>query len=124
MGTAVGHQIGRHVHPAARAATEAGPAPATGIDYLALVRARHTAALAQRVNYAAMTNHDQPAATEPGPAAETGAVDAAGEADIASFANYRAQLTTTGAGADVLPGQTDLLDLLDHTHDHDLQEQK
>lgn len=126
MGTAIGHQIGRHVHPAARPATEAGPAPATGIDYLALVRARHTTALTRRVNYAAMTNHDQPAATEPGPAAETGAVDAGVEADIASFAHYRAQLTTTGActdaGADVLPGQTDLLDLLDHTHDHDLQE--
>ncbi|WP_447924734.1 DDE-type integrase/transposase/recombinase [Georgenia muralis] len=93
MGTAVVHQIGRHVHPAARPATEAGPAPATGIDYLALVRDRHTTALAQRVNYAAMSER----AAQGGP------------------------------GEDVLPGQTDLLDLLDRTtpdDDHELQEQK
>ncbi len=103
MGTAVPHHIGRHVHPAANTDTPAAPAPATGIDYLALVRARHTAALAQRVNYAAIS-------------------DPAVEADIASFAAYHDQLTHSCAGAErVLPGQTDLLDLLDLTH-HDTKE--
>nr|MDQ3384239.1 DDE-type integrase/transposase/recombinase [Actinomycetota bacterium] len=87
MGTAVPHHVGRHVHPAARAEVPT-PAPVTGIDYLTLVRNRHTTALTDRVNYAAMTDH-------------------------------------TRAG-DVLPGQSDLLDLLEHTEgdtaDHDLQE--
>ena len=87
MGTAVPQVIGRHVHPAAR--TEApGPVPATGIDYLNLVRARHTTALARRVNYAAMTEHAR-------------------------------------AGDAVLPGQVDLLELLEATTDQtpDTQEQ-
>ena len=76
LGTAIPHTIGRHVHPAAKADTEAtAPAPVTGIDYLNLVRARHATTLAStRVNYAA--------------------------------------LTTPTHG--VLPGQTDLLDLLEH----------
>lgn len=89
MGTAIPQVIGRHVHPAAKPQAPA-PATATGIDYLALVRTRHTTALAQRVNYAAMTEHGR-------------------------------------AGDDVLPGQVDLLDLLEPTLDdtpaHDLQEQ-
>lgn len=113
------HQIGRHVHPAAKTDTTA-PAPATGIDYLALVRDRHTTALAQRVNYAAMSEQADPAT-----AADNGAdeVDAALAADIASFAAYRDQLATaraSGAETDeVLPGQTDLLDLLHPTDDND-----
>ena len=49
MGTAVPHRIGRHVHPAAKPETSPGPPPVTGIDYLGLVRDRHTAALARRV---------------------------------------------------------------------------
>ncbi|WP_211374322.1 DDE-type integrase/transposase/recombinase [Cellulomonas fimi] len=128
MGTAVPHQIGRHVHPAARPATEARPAPATGIDYLALVRDRHTAALAQRVNYAAITAPDQTQAAEPEPEVGADEVDAAVAADIASFAAYRDQLPATGtSGGDVaLPGQTNLLDLLDPTNeghaDHDTEE--
>lgn len=122
MGTAVPHTIGRHVHPAAKP-DPAGPAPATGIDYLTLVRDRHTTALAQRVNYAAMTAPDQAQPAEPEPEVGADEVDAAVEADIASFAAYRDRLAHADTGGDVLPGQTDLLDLLDnHDDDHDLQE--
>lgn len=96
MGTALPQVIGAHVHPAAKPPAPA-PAPATGIDYLNLVRARHTTALAERVNYAAMT--DEP--------------------------------TSADVDVRVLPGQVDLLDLLepsdgDTTTDEktlDLQEQ-
>lgn len=54
MGAAVAHRIGVHVHPAARsAADQQTPAPApTGIDYLALVHARHTAHLAEGITFA------------------------------------------------------------------------
>ena len=54
MGAAVPHRIGVHVHPAARsAADQQTPAPvATGIDYLALVHARHTTHLADRITFA------------------------------------------------------------------------
>jgi len=108
MGAAVAHQIGRHVHPAAKTDT-AMPTPATGIDYLALVRARHTAALTQRVNYAAMTEQDHPA-TEAG-------------ADIASLAANCDQLTDSPHGEqDMLPGTTDLPGTTTDD-DHDLQEQ-
>ncbi|MDN5769209.1 MAG: DDE-type integrase/transposase/recombinase, partial [Humibacillus sp.] len=57
LGTAIAHVIGRHVHPGVKTDTKAEPSPAppTGIDYLNLVRDRHTQALAQRVNYAALT---------------------------------------------------------------------
>jgi putative transposase len=71
MGVAVPHRIGRHVHPAAKPETSPGPAPATGIDYLGLVRDRHTAALARRVDYAGLaastTDTEEP---DPGPEAE------------------------------------------------------
>jgi putative transposase len=55
MGTAIGHQVGRHVHPAAKPQTSPDATPVTGIDYLSLVRDRHTAALTERVNYAGLT---------------------------------------------------------------------
>lgn len=95
MGTAVPHHIGRHVHPAATTDTPT-PVPATGIDYLALVRDRHTTALTQRVNYAAMAGQSE----TPGPAR---AVAAAGG---------------------VLPAQTDLIELLTATGDHDTEPQE
>ncbi|MBK6885371.1 MAG: DDE-type integrase/transposase/recombinase [Tetrasphaera sp.] len=98
VGTAIAHVIGRHVHPNAKPA-EQPPAPVTGIDYLALVRDRHTQILAERVNYAALTEPQHEPATRPQPAAAAVSAEA----------------------AHVLPGQTDLLDLLDPTtHDvHD-----
>ncbi len=52
MGAAVPHRIGRHVHAKARPDDTTLPAPTpTGIDYLRLVEAQHTAELAQRVQY-------------------------------------------------------------------------
>lgn len=110
MGRAVAHQVGRHVHPAAAANHSPTPAPVTGIDYLALVRDRHTTALAQRVNYAAMS---EPADDEP----------LTDNHYIASFAAHRDRLAA-GGDIHVLPGQTDLIELLATTtdDDHDLQE--
>ena len=52
MGNAVPHRIGRHVHAKARPDDAAPPAPTpTGIDYLRLVEAQHTAELTERVQY-------------------------------------------------------------------------
>jgi putative transposase len=54
-GTAQPFQISRHSHPKARPEVPAEePAPATGIDYLGLIDARHTAELAGKVNYSAL----------------------------------------------------------------------
>jgi putative transposase len=93
LGAAIPHVIGRHVHPAAKT-TEQPSAPVTGIDYLALVRARHTTTLTSaRVDYAALT---QPTGRGQG---------------------------TSGDTPNELPGQTDLLDLLEPTH-HDLHRQE
>lgn len=100
LGTAIPHTIGRHVHPAAKT-TEQPPAPVTGIDYLALVRARHTTTLASaRVDYAALTAKQTSTPAQAGPDQRCAA-----------------------ATGHQLPGQTDLLDLLEPTH-HDLHRQE
>jgi putative transposase len=66
MGQAVPHVIGRHVHAKARPDDTTAPEPApTGIDYLHLVEAQHTAELADRVQYAQL--RDEPAPDEPVP---------------------------------------------------------
>ncbi len=104
VGTAIAHVIGRHVHPNAKP-DQQPPAPVTGIDYLALVRDRHTQTLAEPVNYAAITEPARP----PEPAAAAANVTAA-----------------SAEAAHLLPAQTDLLDLLTPTtpahlgdaHDH------
>jgi putative transposase len=58
-GTAEPFQISRHSHPKARPEVPAEPpVPTTGIDYLALVDARHTAELAGKVNYSALAGED------------------------------------------------------------------
>jgi putative transposase len=108
MGTAIPHRIGRHVHPAAKAETGPVPAPVTGIDYLGLVRDRHTTALTQRVNYAGLT---RPTAAED--------LDSGLEAELASFAALVATSTVEESHHD----QLDLLELLDPTNpDSDFQE--
>jgi putative transposase len=57
LGLAIPHRIGRHAHPKARPEhVEAAPTPASGIGYLKLVDATHEAELADRVNYAALTD--------------------------------------------------------------------
>lgn len=108
MGSAVPHLIGRHVHPAARAEAP-GPAPTTGIDYLNLVRARHTTALAERVNYAAMNTPDQPADGQPadGQPVDPGPTPSGGEPQA------QVHPPSGTEPAHVLPGQVDLLELLD-----------
>jgi putative transposase len=54
-GTALPFQITRHSHPKARPEVPAEPPrPVTGIDYLALIDATHTAELAGKVNYSAL----------------------------------------------------------------------
>jgi putative transposase len=55
VGKAAPFQIGRHVHPKARADAPP-PQPPTGIDYLRLVEARHTRALGERVQYAHLSD--------------------------------------------------------------------
>src|SRR5947207_2172191 len=52
-GTALPFQINRHSHPKARPEVPAEqPKPTTGIDYLGLIDAAHSAELANKVNYA------------------------------------------------------------------------
>jgi putative transposase len=59
-GTAQPFQVTRHAHPKARPEVPAAqPVPATGIDYLALVDARHTAELAGKVNYSALAGQEE-----------------------------------------------------------------
>jgi putative transposase len=60
-GRALPHQISRHAHPKARPETPAeSPRATTGIDYLGLIDAEHTATIAARVNYAALAGDQQP----------------------------------------------------------------
>jgi putative transposase len=54
-GLAVAFRIGRHSHPKARPEHVAIDPPPTGIDYLNLIDAVHTANLGDRVNYAALS---------------------------------------------------------------------
>jgi len=109
MGTAVPHQIGRHVHPDARPDLPPPPATATGIDYLALIAQQHRAGLAVRINYT-----DLPTAGPVDHSADHQDVEI--EAELASFAALLKQ-----SPVDALPGQLDLSDLIDHDTDHDSQ---
>ncbi len=101
LGPALPHVIGRHVHPNAKPA-EQPPAPVTGIDYLALVRDRHTQILTDRVNYAALT--EPTLQTEPDAAA--------------------ANAAATSTDTHVLPGQTDLLDPTPTAATHDAHDDR
>jgi putative transposase len=70
MGLAIPHRISRHAHPKARPEPETPPpAPATGIDYLAMLDAAHTELTAQRINYLAIADSSQAddQATSPDP---------------------------------------------------------
>jgi putative transposase len=109
MGLAVPHRIGRHVHPDAHPDTAAAPAPATGIDYLALVAAQHRTQLAQRISYTDLSANpsDQAHPVDP-----VDPVDLALEAELASFA-AAGQARVDGE----LPGQLALTDLTDLTDD-------
>jgi putative transposase len=67
MGKGLPHKITRHAHPKTRPESSPPPPPATGIDYLGLVAARHEAELARAINYSQLALPDellpQPAAT-------------------------------------------------------------
>ena len=126
MGAAVAHRIGRHVHPDAKPDTNPAPTPATGIDYLGLVRERHTAALAQRVDYASlvdrMVEQVRRPETQPQPQLEA-QLEAQLETELASFAS----LSANTGNSDVHPDQLDLLTPIDNLahlddFDHDPQE--
>jgi len=117
MGVALGHQIGRHVHPGAKPEPSPDPAPPTGIDYLALVRDRHTNTLnGPGLNYAELTQPTKTVGTIDTPDTTTGGsggLDVGLEAELASFA---ALLGPTPhpivVGQEVIPGQLDLLQSL------------
>jgi putative transposase len=66
MGIAVPHRIGRHVHHKARADETAPPPTPTGIDYLRLVEAQHTAELADRLHYSRLPEQQRPDGQLPG----------------------------------------------------------
>jgi putative transposase len=59
MGQAIPHRIGRHVHRKARPDAAPPAVTPTGIDYLRLVEAQHTAELAERLCYAELTDDTQ-----------------------------------------------------------------
>ena len=64
-GHAVPHVIGRHSHPKARPEQPVRPAPATGIDYMALIDATHDARLAgAAISFAGLS--DPPGRAGPG----------------------------------------------------------
>ncbi|HYO86589.1 MAG TPA: DDE-type integrase/transposase/recombinase [Dermatophilaceae bacterium] len=107
MGLAVPHRIGRHVHPDARPDLPPPTAPATGIDYLDLVAARHRAQLAGRINYTDLPGGPQRLAGD-----THDSQDEVLEAEAASFAALGTRLATGE-----LPGQLDLTDLTDDLSD-------
>jgi putative transposase len=108
MGMAVPHRISRHVHPDAHPETTPAPAPATGIDYLALVATRHDQVLATQINYNDLpTSH--PDQDLDGPDQD----DAALESELAGFAALRHDLA-----AGQLPGQLTLTgEFTDHSNE-------
>jgi len=128
MGAAVGHHIGRHVHPGAKPETSPDPAPPTGIDYLALVRDRHTATLCEPPpKYAELTQ----SSTKTVGAVDivdtttsaSGGLDVGLEAELASFATLLASSPhPTVVGQEVIPGQLDLLQLLHPNDSNDSKE--
>jgi len=128
MGAAVGHQIGRHVHPGAKPETSPDPAPPTGIDYLALVRDRHTATLREPPpKYAELTQSSTKTVGTVDIAGLTtspsGGLDVGLEAELASFATLLAPSPhPTVVGQDVIRGQLDILQLLDPTTSNDSKE--
>jgi putative transposase len=128
MGAAIGHQIGRHVHPGAKPETSPDPAPHTGIDYLALVRDRHTAGMkvTPPVNYADLIGPTQKTAKTVGTVditgteASGGGLDVGSEAELASLATLLPASRQTPDSVDVIPGQLDLLQQL-HPDDDSLE---
>jgi putative transposase len=57
-GLAKPQRIGRHSHPKAKPEQPGTPPPATGIDYLGLIRAEHEQAARDRIRYDALGGQD------------------------------------------------------------------
>src|ERR1019366_9426568 len=107
--------------------TSPHPAPPTGIDYLALVRDRHTTAL--RVPPVRYSDAGQRATKTVDTVDITDAttsgscdLDMALEAELASFATLLPASPRPTAEQIVIPGQLDLLQLLDPTASNDPKE--
>jgi putative transposase len=64
-GLAKPQRIGRHSHPKAKPEQPGTPPPATGIDYLGLIRAEHEQAARDRIRYDALGGQD-PQPGQPG----------------------------------------------------------
>ena len=130
MGAAIGHQIGRHVHPGVKPETSPDPAPHTGIDYLALVHDRHTAALrVAPVNYSRLPQHAQDITKPVGTACIPGTQDSGStggdvglEAELASFATLAPANRQTPNLQEVIAGELDRLQQLNPNDDDDSQE--
>jgi hypothetical protein len=60
MGKAIPHRIGRHVHHKARPDDTTPPPAPTGIDYLHLIEAQHSAELAERLRYSQLGEEQIP----------------------------------------------------------------
>lgn len=60
MGQAVPQRIGRHVHHKARSDDTAAPPAPTGIDYLHLIEAAHTAELTAKLRYSGLADRQIP----------------------------------------------------------------
>jgi hypothetical protein len=129
MGVALGHQIGRHVHPGAKPEPSPDPAPPTGIDYLALVRDRHTTTLnGPGLNYAELTQPTKTVGTIDNTGTTTsgsGGLDVGLEAELASFATLLGPSPYPRVvGQEVIPGQLDLLQSLHPTDSNNSNDSK
>jgi len=121
-GKAVPFQIGRHVHPKARADAPPPQAP-TGIDYLRLVEDRHTRALGERLRYAQLSDPTDPADPPAGqpPADDDGLpyhsdlLALAGDADLNGPAPEDPQLEAELAGLPALLAHPDSADSTNST---------
>ena len=60
MGVAIPHRIGRHVHHKARPDDTTPPPAPTGINYLHLIEAQHSAELAGRLRYSELPGEQTP----------------------------------------------------------------
>ena len=103
------HRIGRHVHPQARPDLPPPAATKTGVDYLALIAQQHRAQIADQINYRGMLPAAEPTDDVDVDADARPELNAALEAELASFALLGKETVSTE-----IPGQLDLNDLTDH----------
>jgi len=100
-GKAVPFQIGKHVHPKARADAPPPTTP-TGIDYLRLVEDRHTRALGERLQYSHLSDPAQQATATSGPIADENGL--AYDTDLLALASATEEEPTLEAELDGFAG--------------------